>query len=58
MNVTENTASRLWRWGASATSYSFPNADTGAKKEFGKPVEQLPLPEAKNLPVVRRFTFS
>jgi hypothetical protein len=27
------------------------------KKEFGKPVEQLPLPEAKNLPVVHRLKF-
>jgi hypothetical protein len=27
------------------------------KKEFGKPVEQLPLPEAKNLPFVRRLKF-
>ena len=26
-----------------------------AKKEFGKPVEQLPLPEAKDLPPVYRF---
>jgi hypothetical protein len=27
------------------------------KKEFGKPVERLPLPQAKNLPVVQRFKF-
>jgi hypothetical protein len=27
------------------------------KKEFGKPVEQLPLPEAKNLPVVHHLKF-
>ena len=27
------------------------------KKEFGKPVEQLPLPEATNLPVVHRLKF-
>lgn len=26
------------------------------KKEFGKPVERVPLPEATNLPVVRRMT--
>jgi hypothetical protein len=26
-----------------------------AKKEFGKPVERIPLPEANNLPVVRRL---
>ncbi len=25
------------------------------KKEFGKPVQRVPLPEAKNLPVVQRF---
>ena len=29
-----------------------------AKKEFGKPVEKLPLPEAKTVPVVHRFKFS
>ena len=28
------------------------------KKEFGKPVEHLPLPEAKDLPVVMRFKES
>ena len=27
------------------------------KKEFGKPVERLPLPEGKDLPVVQRFKF-
>jgi len=27
------------------------------KKEFGKPVEHLPLPLARNLPVVQRFKF-
>jgi hypothetical protein len=27
------------------------------RKEFGKPVEQPPLPEGKNLPVVHRFKF-
>ena len=27
-----------------------------AKKEFGKPVERLPLPEAKDLPVLYRST--
>src|ERR1700693_4273543 len=26
-----------------------------AKKEFGKPVQRLPLPKAKDLPVVHRF---
>jgi hypothetical protein len=26
-----------------------------AKKEFGKPVERIPLPEAKDLPVVQRL---
>src|SRR5690348_12071647 len=26
-----------------------------AKKEFGKPLEKIPLPEVENLPVVRRF---
>ena len=25
-----------------------------AKKEFGKPLEKIPLPEAKDLPVVQR----
>ena len=28
------------------------------KKEFGKPVEKLPLPEARNVPIVHRFKFS
>ena len=28
------------------------------KKDFGKPVEQIPLPEAKNLPVVHRMEQS
>jgi hypothetical protein len=27
------------------------------KREFGKPVERLPLPEAKNLPIVQRIKF-
>ena len=27
------------------------------KKEFGKPVERLPLPQAKDLPIVQRFKF-
>ncbi len=27
------------------------------KKEFGKTVERLPLPQAKDLPIVRRFKF-
>src|ERR1700757_4195911 len=26
-----------------------------AKKQFGKPVKKIPLPEAKNLPVVQRL---
>jgi hypothetical protein len=29
-----------------------------AKKEFGKPVERLPLPEGKDLPIVHRFKFA
>jgi hypothetical protein len=28
------------------------------KKEFGKPVEELPLPEAKTVPIIHRFKFS
>ena len=37
-------------------SIPLPRRGYWAKKEFGKPVQRVPLPEAKNLPVLHRST--